>query len=69
MCLYVCFEAVVNIQAMLLQEEWEKVAILSLVYKSMRHRERSIWSQERVTYNTFKFLFERLSPYLKKEET
>ena len=54
---------------MLLQEEWEKVAILSLVYKSMRHRERSIWSQERVTYNTFKFLFERLSPYLKKEET
>jgi hypothetical protein len=33
---------VVDIQTMFLQEEWEKVAILSLVHESMGHIERSI---------------------------
>ena len=41
-CLYMLVNYVVNIQAVLLQGEWEKVAILSLVYESMRHKERSI---------------------------
>ena len=76
---------------MLLQGEWEKVVILSLMYESMGHSERNIWSQEgmsefgkrlllgswterefrkriQVIYNTFRFLCERLGPYLKEEE-
>ena len=32
-----------------LQGEWEKVAILNLVYKNMGHTERSIWSQEHMS--------------------
>ena len=40
---------VVDIRALLLQGEWENVAILSLVYESMGHRERSTWSQERMS--------------------
>jgi len=92
MFLYMLVKHVVNIQALLLQGEWEKFAILSLVYESMGYRERSIWSQERmygfverlllgswtekefrkrtrVSYITFRFLCERLGPYLKKEDT
>ena len=91
MCLYMLVKHVVNIQARILQGEWEKVAILSLMYESMGHRERSIcnkkrmsgfveclllgsWTERefrkrtRVTYNTFKFLYERLGLYLKKEK-
>src|SRR5665213_446391 len=83
---------VVDIQALILQGEWEKFVVLSLLYESMGHRERSIWSQERmygfvdrlllgswtekefrkrtrVKYVTFRFLCERLGPYLKKEDT
>jgi hypothetical protein len=92
MCLYMLVKHVVNIQAMFLQGEWKNVAILSLVYESVGHRERNIWNLERmsgfvdrlllgswtkrefkketqVTYITFRFLCERLGPYLKKEET
>jgi hypothetical protein len=80
---------VVDIQALILQGEWEKITNLSLVYENMGYRERSIWSKKRmigfvnrlllgswteiefrkrtrVTYNTFRFLCERLGPYLKK---
>jgi hypothetical protein len=39
---------VVDIQALILQGEWEKIAILSLVYENMGYRERNIWSQERM---------------------
>ena len=49
MYLYMLVKHVVDIQAMFLQGEWEKVAILNLMYESMRHRERSIWSQERMS--------------------
>ena len=46
MFLYMLVKHVVDIQALFLQEKWEKFAILSLVYGSMGHRDRSIWSQE-----------------------
>jgi len=92
MFLYMLVKHVVAIQALILQGEWEKFAILSVVYESMRCRERSIWSQERmygfvdrlllgswtekefrkrtrVKYVTFRFLCERLGPYLQKEDT
>jgi hypothetical protein len=46
MCLNTLVKHVADIQKMFLQGEWENVAILSLVYESMGHRERSIWSQE-----------------------
>ena len=84
MFLYMFVKHVVDIQTLFLQGEWEKFAILSLVYESMGHRERNIWSQEqisrfvdhlllgswterkfrkgiRATFNTFKFLCERLA--------
>ena len=83
---------VVGIQTLILQGEWEKSAILSVIYESIGRKERNIWSQERmlgfvdrlllgswtekefrkrtrVTYTTFRFLSERLDPYLKKEDT
>ena len=92
MFLYMLVKHVVDIQALILQGEWEKVAILSLVYENMGYRERSVWSQERmigfvdrlllgswtenefrkrtrVTHNTFRFLCERLGPYLNKKNT
>jgi hypothetical protein len=49
MCLYMLVKHVVDIQAMFLQGEWKKVIILSLVYESVGYRERSIWSQERMS--------------------
>ena len=49
MCLYMLVKHVVDIQAMFLQGEWEKVAILSLMYESIGHRKRSIWGQEWVS--------------------
>jgi hypothetical protein len=81
-----------NIQTLILQREWEKLAILSLVYENMGYRESSIWIQERmigfvdhlllgswtenefrkrtrVAHNTFRFLCERLGPYLKNKNT
>ena len=48
MFLYMLVKHVVDIQALILQGKWEKVAILSLVYENMGYRERSIWSQERM---------------------
>ena len=38
----------VDIQALVLRGEWENYAILSLVYESMGHKERSVWSQEQI---------------------
>src|ERR1700738_3456295 len=90
--LYMLVKNVVGIQTLILQGEWEKFAILSVVYESIGRKERNIWSQERmlgfvdrlllgswtekefrkrmrVTYTTFRFLCERLGPYLKKEDT
>ena len=46
MFLYMLVKHVVDIQTLFLQGEWEKCAILSLVYKSMGHKDMSIWSQE-----------------------
>jgi hypothetical protein len=37
---------VVDIQTLILQGEWKKLAILSLIYENMGYRERSIWNQE-----------------------
>ena len=48
MFLYMLVKHVVEIQALILQGKWEKLAILSLVYKNMGYRERCIWSQERM---------------------
>ena len=45
MCLYMIAKHVMDIQAMILQRKWKKVSILSLLYESMGHRERSIWSK------------------------
>jgi hypothetical protein len=90
--LYMLVKNVVVIQTLILQGEWEKIAILSVVYENIGRIERNIWSQERmlgfvdrlllgswtekkfkkrtrVTYTTFRFLCERLGPYLKKEDT
>ena len=44
--LYMFVKHVVDIQALFLQGEWEKFAILSLIYESMGHREMSIKSHK-----------------------
>ena len=44
--LYMLVKHVVDIQTLIFQGEWEKSASLSLVYKRLGHRKRSIWSQE-----------------------
>jgi hypothetical protein len=44
MFLYMLVKHVVDIQALILQGKWEKLAILSLVYENMGYRKRSIWS-------------------------
>ena len=44
--LYMLMKHVVNIQALILQGEWEKFAIFNLVYKSMGHRERNMCNLE-----------------------
>jgi hypothetical protein len=48
MFLYMLVKNVVGIQTLILQGEWEKIAILSVVYENIRHIERNIWSQERM---------------------
>ena len=90
MFLYMLVKHVVDIQALILQGDWEKLAILSLIYDNMGYRKRTIQSQERMigfvdrlllgswtanefrkrtrmTHNTFRFMCERLGPYLKKK--
>ena len=42
MCLYMLVKHVMDIQAMLLQGEWKKVAILNSMYESLEHRKRNI---------------------------
>jgi hypothetical protein len=37
---------VVDIQALVLQEEWKKFVSLNMDYESMGHIEKSIWNQE-----------------------
>ena len=56
MFLYMLVKHVVDIQALILQGEWEKLAILSLVYENMGYRERSIWSQERMIGFVYRLL-------------
>ena len=46
--LYMLVKNVVDIQTLILQGEWEKITILSVVYESIGCRERNIWSQDRV---------------------
>ena len=46
--MYKIVKHVVAIQALFLQREWEKFAILSLINKMIGHRKRSIWSQEQM---------------------
>ena len=48
MFLYVLVKHVVDIQALLVKGKLKKFAILSLIYESMRHKYRSIGSQERM---------------------
>jgi hypothetical protein len=45
MFLYMIVKHVVAIQTLILQGEWEKIAILSLINEIMGRRERSIWSK------------------------
>ena len=42
MFLYMLVKHGMDIQALILQGEWEKYVILSLINESMEHRERSI---------------------------
>src|ERR1700737_35574 len=44
--LYILVKNVVDIQTLILQGEWEKFAILSVVYESIGCRERNICSQK-----------------------
>ena len=46
MFLYMLVKHVVDIQALLLQGEWEKFVILNLVHKGIWYREKNIWSQQ-----------------------
>ena len=48
MFLYMLVNHVIDIQTLILQGEWENLAILNLVYENIGYRERSIWSQERM---------------------
>jgi hypothetical protein len=92
MCLYIIVQHVVNMQSLILQGEWEKFAIFSILWESMGREERSIWSharqigftdhfllgsftermfkqRTRVSHGTFRFLCEKLCPFLKKKGT
>jgi hypothetical protein len=42
--LYMLVKNVVGIQTLILQGEWEKFAILSVVYENIGRRERNIWN-------------------------
>jgi hypothetical protein len=91
MCLYMIVQHVVNMQSLILQGEWEKFAIFSILWESMEREERSIWSharqvgfmdcfllgsftewmfkqRTRVSHGTFRFLCEKLGPFLKKKD-
>jgi accessory gene regulator protein AgrB len=46
--LYMLMKNVVGIQVVILQGEWEKLAILSVVYENIRRIKRNIWSQDRM---------------------
>lgn len=92
MCVYMLVKHVVDMQVLVLQREWEKLAIFSIFFKSMGRIEHSIWSkislfgfidqllsgpftkkefksQARVTFGTFRFLYEKLDPFLVKKNT
>lgn len=92
MCLYMIVQHVVNMQSLILQGEWEKFAIFSILWESMGREERSIWSharqvgftdrfllgsftekmfkqRTRISHGTFRFLCEKLGPFLKKKDT
>ena len=44
--LYMLVKNVVGIQTLIFQGEWEKIAILSVVYENIGRIEINIWSQE-----------------------
>ena len=46
--LYMLVKNVVGIQTLILQGEWEKYAILSVVYESIGRKERNTWGQEKM---------------------
>ena len=46
--LYMLVRNVVGIQTLILQGEWEKYAILSVVYESIGRKERNTWGQEKM---------------------
>lgn len=45
---YMLVKHVVNNQTLILPREWDKIAMLSLVFENMGHRERNTWSQEQI---------------------
>ena len=49
MFLYMLVKHVVDIQTLFLQDEWENFPFLSLIYERMGHKERNIWSQQRMS--------------------
>ena len=48
MFLYMLVKHIVDIQALFLQEEWEKFVVLSMIHENMGLRKRSIWSREQM---------------------
>jgi hypothetical protein len=46
--LYMLVKNIVGIQTLILQGEWEKFVILSVVYENIGRKKRNIWSQERM---------------------
>ena len=92
MCLHMLVSHIVSMQALILQGEWEKLAIFSMFLESMGRGTRSIWSfvrqsgftdrllldsytegqfkvRTRVQFATFRFLCEKLGPFLQKQDT
>lgn len=92
MSLYMVVQHVVNMQSLILQGEWEKFVIFSILFGSLERGERTIWShvrqvgftdrlllgsftekmfkqRTRVCHGTFRFLCEKLGPFLGKKST
>ena len=44
--LYMLVKNVVGTQTLILQGEWEKITISSMIYESIGRKETNIWSQE-----------------------
>jgi hypothetical protein len=91
MYLYIIIKHVVNMQSLILQGEWEKFEIFSILWQSMEPEECSIWNHAQqvgfterflmgsfiermfkqriwISHGTFKFICEKLDPFLKKKK-